>query len=64
MKTITGKIICAGRLKDNNGDEFHGVMIDTGKEELINKPIPLYQEVQISVRDNENTNYDESPNSW
>jgi len=43
MKTITGKIICAGRLKDNNGDEFHGVMIDTGINALMNNEIAFYK---------------------
>ena len=40
--TITGRVICAGKLKDGNGDEFHGVMIDTGKDQLTNKAIPFY----------------------
>jgi hypothetical protein len=45
--TITGKVICAGRLKDNNGDEFHGLMIETGIDELMNRAVPLYQDVQV-----------------
>jgi len=45
--TITGQVICAGRLKDNNGDEFHGVMIETGKEQLTNKAIPFYHHSAI-----------------
>jgi len=49
--TITGQVICAGRLKDNNGDEFHGVMIETGKEALKNRAIPLYQEVIVRKDD-------------
>jgi hypothetical protein len=45
--TITGKVICAGRLKDSNGDEFHGVMIETGKDQLANKAIPFYHQSAI-----------------
>jgi len=45
--TITGRVICAGKLKDNNGDEFHGVMIETGKDELTNKAIPFYHNSAI-----------------
>ena len=45
--TITGQVICAGRLKDNNGDEFHGIMIETGKDALMNRAIPLYQDVCV-----------------
>ena len=42
--TITGRVICAGRLKDNNGDEFHGLMIEC---ELENVAVPFYQDVII-----------------
>jgi len=45
--TITGQVICAGKLKDNNGDEFHGVMIETGKDQLTNKAIPFYHHSAI-----------------
>jgi hypothetical protein len=45
--TITGQVICAGRLKDNNGDEFHGLMIETGKDQLTNKAIPFYHQSAI-----------------
>jgi hypothetical protein len=42
MNIITGKVICAGKLKDNNYDEYHGLMIETGEKELSNKAIPFY----------------------
>jgi hypothetical protein len=45
--TITGQVICAGRLKDNNGDEFHGVMIETGEDQLENKAIRFYHHSAI-----------------
>ena len=45
--TITGRVICAGKLKDNNGDEFHGVMVDTGKMQLTGKSIPLYIDASV-----------------
>jgi hypothetical protein len=44
--TITGRVICAGRI-DSNGYFFNGVMIDTGKDQLIGKPIPLYKDALI-----------------
>jgi hypothetical protein len=49
--TITGKVICAGRLKDNNFDDFHGLMIETGIDELMNRAVPLYQDVQVIKND-------------
>jgi len=42
---ITGRIICAGRLKDNNGDEFYGMMIEC---DLRDRKVPYYQEVEIT----------------
>ena len=36
---------------DNCGNYFDGVMIDTGKDELIDKPIPLYQSVVIATNE-------------
>jgi hypothetical protein len=51
--TIKGKVICAGRLKDNNFDDFHGLMIETGIDELMNRAVPLYQDVQV-IKDDGN----------
>lgn len=46
MKTtkITGTIICAGKLKDNNGDEVFGVLIEA---DLNGKTVPFYRCVEI-----------------
>ena len=45
--TITGRVICAGRLVDNTGNFFDGIMIETGVDELRDKSIPFYQDVVI-----------------
>ena len=45
MKTnITGRIICAGRLVDNNGAFFDGLMIEC---ELSGMAIRFYREVSV-----------------
>lgn len=44
MKNITGRVICAGKLKDNNGDEFFGLMIEC---DLKDRAVPFYQDVEI-----------------
>jgi hypothetical protein len=41
---ITGRVICAGKLKDNNGDEFYGLMIEC---DLRDRAVPFYQDVEI-----------------
>jgi hypothetical protein len=41
---ITGRVICAGKLKDNNGDEFFGLMIEC---DLRDRAVPFYQDVEI-----------------
>ena len=46
--TITGRVICAGRLKDNNEDEFYGLMIECN---LQNVAVPLYQNVFVCKDD-------------
>ena len=48
--TITGRVICAGRIVDHNGDFFDGIMIETGVDELTDKSIPFYQNVVISPK--------------
>jgi hypothetical protein len=46
MKTtkITGTIICAGKLKDNNGEYVYGVLIEA---DLLGKTVPFYKSVEI-----------------
>jgi hypothetical protein len=41
---ITGRVICAGKLKDSNGDEFFGLMIEC---DLRDRAVPFYQDVEI-----------------
>lgn len=41
---ITGRVICAGKLKDSNGDEFYGLMIEC---DLRDRAVPFYQDVEI-----------------
>jgi len=47
-KTITGTVICAGKLKDNNGDEVRGILIEA---DLENKTVPFYKQVRITEID-------------
>lgn len=44
MKNITGRVICAGKLKDNNGDEFFGLMIECN---LRDRHVPFCRDVEI-----------------
>jgi len=46
-KLITGKLIQAGKLKDNSGEIFHGVSIDCSIEVLKSSRLPLYESVGI-----------------
>ena len=44
---IKGRVICAGKLKDNNYDDYHGLMIETGEKDLSHKAIPFYHPCAI-----------------